>query len=469
MQTQEELFARIVADVVDGVATDADVAELNAMFDENPQWLEKYVDQCDAHYLLQWRLTPATGVPQIESIELPEAVVASRRNNPLWLSRVAAGVAIAATAAIAFWLGTWWIATTKLIATVNLIATVTRLDDVEWADGNQESQHGSRLTPGTIAASAGTCELTLDSGVVVACEAPFELELVDPMRINLVTGRLRAKVPPHAKGFAIDTRDSWLVDQGTEFGVDASKQGGTSVFVFDGKVDVQAKSHHKQTAIRRLLRGEALRMMVNESSMERVMQIVSEDSRLGWSTDSSDSLISVADNIRGPDSLKYYEVVPRGFAEDVMAFVDRPYEWNGINNRGLPPMLRGADYVKTFIDDRHASTIRITLTIMEPVDLFVFLDDRAAPPEWLLRDFEDTGEKIGLDEKPTEFYPGGDRLGVGPGDSVDQIYHVWRRQLQEPGMVALGAISGSSGRGGGRRSMYGIAARRLPVDASVAP
>jgi hypothetical protein len=103
----------------------------------------------------------------------------------------------------------------------------------------------------------------------------------------------------------------------------------------------------------------------------------------------------------------------------------------------------------------------------------VFFDDRVETPDWLKADFEDTGVDIGLDEGPwlMELDEEARKLdtnttAAGGGNSVDNVFSVWRRRCPNGGTVALGHGGewgidrpGLSGKGG--RTMYGIAATPL--------
>ena len=82
-------------------------------------------------------------------------------------------------------------------------------------------------------------------------------------------------------------------------------------------------------------------------------------------------------------------------------FVDRPHEWNGLTESGMPSYLVGADYVKSFNDDKVAEDLRITVKTTAPVTLYVLLDLRVYPPAWLTEAFTDTGDQIGIDEAPS--------------------------------------------------------------------
>ncbi|HMO16414.1 MAG TPA: iron dicitrate transport regulator FecR, partial [Pirellulaceae bacterium] len=135
---------------------------------------------------------------------------------------------------------------------------------------------------------------------------------------------------------------------------------------------------------------------------------------------------------------KYYRVIPRGFREDCRSYVDRDHEWNGLDERGLPPFMVGGDYVMTFNDDKIVTEIEIAVTLSQPATLYVLLDDRVEPPEWLKRDFVDTNWDVGSDDG----WPDGDiSTGIGPGVSIDHVCSVWKRDVYESTTVVLGSLS----------------------------
>lgn len=145
--------------------------------------------------------------------------------------------------------------------------------------------------------------------------------------------------------------------------------------------------------------------------------------------------------------------MPRGLDDDAPAYVDRPHEWNGLDSSGLPAFLRGADYIMPFNEDKWRNDLEITVELACSASLYVFIDNREKVPTWLAERFTDTGVDIGLDEgswpDPSMFTT--DR---GPGLSINQIFSVWRRDVDQGESINLGALMG----GRNNRAMYGIAA-----------
>jgi hypothetical protein len=128
--------------------------------------------------------------------------------------------------------------------------------------------------------------------------------------------------------------------------------------------------------------------------------------------------------------------------------VDRLFQWRGLGPGGLPDFLRGADYIKTFNDDKRTTDLQITVELGPAATLYIFYDDRQATPTWLVQQFTDTGVNIGLD------------VTADPGwDPKTPPYpvSVWKRDLEPGESISLGANEI-----GATRSMYGIAAARRP-------
>jgi len=239
----------------------------------------------------------------------------------------------------------------------------------------------------------------------------------------------------------------------------ARGDGMTDVVIFEGKVDVKPTGA-KQLVQKRLNQGEAASINSN-GSFNRIVE-VRGDTKNGWSTATDSStppsvFASIRDNIPstgGTDYFYFCQVTPRGLQEDALAYVDRrPHQWNGLTAAGLPEFLLGADYCRTFNDYRYMSYFEIAVKLACPANLYVFIDDRVPTPDWLVERFENTGVKIGLDEGPDEGIPD-HRTAVGPGNSIDNVFTVWRRRCERDEVVKIGGMETRAD----ARAMYGIAA-----------
>ncbi len=133
------------------------------------------------------------------------------------------------------------------------IAIVTRELEAVWETRQLLHVNGTALLPGRIALKSGLAQIEFFCGATVILEGPAELELQSASLAKVHSGRLRAHVPPAARGFALQVDQMMVTDLGTEFGLSVSEEG-SNVEVFDGEVVVADKNVRQ----RNLTTGEAV-------------------------------------------------------------------------------------------------------------------------------------------------------------------------------------------------------------------
>ncbi len=138
-------------------------------------------------------------------------------------------------------------------ATSHGVALVTRLVDVRWAAEQPEFEVGAALPPGRFAIEAGHAQIEFFCGATIVVEGPAELDVASATLARVRSGRLRAHVPPAARGFALEVDDLKIVDLGTEFALSVSPEAA-NVQVFDGEVEL----HRPSAQLRRLTAGQAV-------------------------------------------------------------------------------------------------------------------------------------------------------------------------------------------------------------------
>ncbi len=344
---------------------------------------------------------------------------------------------------------------------------------------NAASTDGLGLTSlGEVKNISGSTEIQLlDIGYLVL-DGPTELKFIGPKRMQLVKGRIRVRVTePSGYGFVVVTPHGEVTDLGTEFGIDASDATATDLVVFEGAVDLRMPGTTSNSPVtEKLSEGEGIRFG-QDGILNRIMSISTGNSAIFRRSASprpdfskrklagkSPVIVEVSDDLSLEQTKGFYEIVPGGMGEDVLSFVDRPYQWNGLRTSGMPKFLLGADYVKTFCS-RKIYSFEITVKLAKPADLYIFWDDRVPETKWLKQGFTDTGFALVLDEVSCNYLEPGYVLGVGPGVEVDHSYSVWHRAVAAPGQVKLGSLEMEYKTYG----MYGIAAveagksdRKLP-------
>lgn len=114
------------------------------------------------------------------------------------------------------------------------------LVDEAGAEFARQRQPGEvRFDPGSYELRAGTVHLRFANGADLVVQGPARFNIRDEFHTQLASGRVRAIVPPTARGFTLETKEVDYEDIGTEFGlsVDAST-GVSSMHVFDGQVNL---------------------------------------------------------------------------------------------------------------------------------------------------------------------------------------------------------------------------------------
>ncbi|QDT00922.1 FecR domain-containing protein [Adhaeretor mobilis] len=346
------------------------------------------------------------------------------------------------------------------------VATLVRSNGAVRGDSGDMLADLSRLEIGQeIRIDRGSAELVFDSGVEALLLAPAQLKVLGTDRVSSEYGRFSARVGSTGVGFVIETPMARVTDLGTEFGVSIAESGQTEIAVFEGEVDLEFGSTSDRQQVdssdtrERLLQGEAVRI---DSSGART-RVVSIDDRhlpsvrqLPPVFQRLPAIGAVRDNTdkQNPSNRKFYRIVHSGFREDCQAFVDRPHQWNGLLAEGLPRELIGADYVMPFNDDKFDSDLEVEISVTRSASIYVFFSDNVSVPPWLRRDFEDTGIDIGLDEGRNRFRP--DLIsGVGPGESIDTVFSVWKQEVPIPRTVILGSVKKPASKNG--YNMYGVA------------
>jgi hypothetical protein len=355
------------------------------------------------------------------------------------------------------------------------VARLGRLSGVRWAKNQLKLTGSDRLTPGQdIKLDAGRAEISFDVGAQMVIEGPAHVRILGPLQAQAFLGKITARVGKNAHGFSIVTPRGKVVDLGTNFGLGIDRSGREEIAVFEGQVDIDYSPAEKRPieatpapslAKRRLTAGEAV-CVNSRGELGRLPAITSETfpHSVHPQPNRSPVIGAVADNIRLPESAQYYEVVHGGLDDGAQSYVDRPCRWRSLSSDGLPDALLGADYVKTFNNDKLRKDYQLTLQLDCPADLFVFTDDRVMVPDWVREKFRLTSWKIGMEQGP--FAPRDfSTLSMGEGKSISCKFSVWRLSVPTAGTVKLGRLptypTGET-RGLGLNwtaaNMYGIAA-----------
>lgn len=445
----EPRVAELLDRVIDDHATDAERRELGALVDHDSKLASEVASQLRMHGLLEWE-SPAIKAVVPNVADVPTISSASRnRSRAKWLI-AACGAFVA--------VGVWY--ASQMNSDADSVAEIVDDRLVAWNSETDSVTADRGIRPGRVVIDSGALTLRFRSGATLKAIGPASLDVRSDMLVILGDGQATAHVPHWARGFTIKTSSAEIVDLGTEFGVAARPDGQTDVIVFDGEVDLTPLPKRRLEPLpKRLIKGEAV-TVTRQGAIDRIVQVQRDDRGEGWSTsplpENVCAFAQIYDNLRATGSAMCYQIMPGGLNDDALAYVDREHQWNGLDGEGLPDFLKNADYVRTFNDDKYMGELEIVVELARPAWLYLLFDDRVPLPAWVATDFEDTGTSIGLDEGPWGAEVSLD-TDVGPGQSVDRVFSVWRKKCDGPLTIRLGSLGLSAE----ARAMYGIAATPL--------
>lgn len=222
--------------------TEAEQGELDTLLQRQPEARRRFVD----HLLLENDLRDDTAGLLGADVRTPSPgkVIAFR---PAWLMPLG----LAAALVLGVWL--FWDQTpdsrtgpeiaqrqTPAKRVQRSVAVIRNTGDDEERAGTRAFHVGQVLYPGALNLASGILQLELYSGVSLVVEGPAELEIVSPDLVRMHSGKVRADVPPPARGFRLLAGEFDLVDLGTEFGVSLGKDGAGELHVINGEVQVKS-------------------------------------------------------------------------------------------------------------------------------------------------------------------------------------------------------------------------------------
>lgn len=305
------------------------------------------------------------------------------------------------------------------------------LVEVDRSEGTASFAVGDRLNLRTLVLPEGNVDLKLGSGVRLECQAPLMARFEHPMRLHLSRGRVDVDVGEEGFGFTVVTPAGEVVDLGTKFSVNASADGEVRVAVFSGQVELR----HKQSGAVNLFDGEAVRLTKSQAP-RRLHSVEIRNRRVGDSRQAA-VISGVSDNVEGPKVRRFYGLVPCGMRDGVRAFRDRrETRWQAEPGDAFPDELVGADLIQPFQQHRFRQDFRMTFATSQASRIYVFYDARYSPPDWLARDFVNTGRRI----LSSGWSPNTVTRGLQPDawGTLAIPHNIWCRDLIQPATVTLG-------------------------------
>lgn len=138
------------------------------------------------------------------------------------------------------------------------VASVTDTLEATWSS-RDPLEKGARLTAEAdrIQLVKGIIKIRTDNGAHLILEAPAEFRFTNSDELSMPYGRIFVDVAKASNGFTIHTRDSKIIDLGTQFGVYTDMRGETELHVFEGKTVLIAGLRNKDKQVMDVIAGQA--------------------------------------------------------------------------------------------------------------------------------------------------------------------------------------------------------------------
>lgn len=124
------------------------------------------------------------------------------------------------------------------------VAIITESVNVEWKGDSYQTGDAIGLKP--IEIENGILKIEFFCGAAVILQGPAKLEPISAWKAICHSGKLRANVPPAARGFTVQVDETDVVDLGTNFAIDATGPE-KKIQVFEGEVELNSSKLNKHS------------------------------------------------------------------------------------------------------------------------------------------------------------------------------------------------------------------------------
>ena len=236
---EENRIKYLVSAMLDDSITEEESKELDQTLQDNKEAREVYRRYVDMHFSINELTEDKETLKFTENLPQPEDMpekFSTIRHKLLFFQILAACLAIASTVAL---LNTREIIkeveVTKTIERTIPLAIVTEVSqDIKWASTAKKA--GEVLVNEELILERGQITISYEHGAEIKIEGPAHYSLKSLDLAEMKYGQLAAKVPEAAQGFTIESPKAAIVDLGTEFALNVTKEGKSQVYVYEGEV-----------------------------------------------------------------------------------------------------------------------------------------------------------------------------------------------------------------------------------------
>lgn len=206
----------------------------------------------------------AERAPPLRGLVVHQASPAPRRSRRwFWVPLSLASLAASVLLVWALWLRPHHaapLANPQPEAVDHTVAVLLQAPEAVWEETDPPPRAGNPLAPGWLHLKSGFAHIEFYSGATVILQGPAEFKLISRTEAYCARGKLRARVPPQAVGFRINSPKMDLVDRGTEFGLQVDQGDQTEVHVFKGKVELHVPGAARETPRQEMTTGQGIRL-----------------------------------------------------------------------------------------------------------------------------------------------------------------------------------------------------------------
>ncbi len=302
----EQRGLRAMGDVCNGVISESEGRWLADQLRQDPALRDLYVDYMTMHASLSVEaaaLDPVVEDSQQVHASHPETVRPTSVSGKSWLSRswlvLAASVVFVSlfTGVLDRFLSLRDGATPAKDARLAensgeveaslSIARITGTQNCRWGNSGTDVGFGAELGAGQkIQLIEGLAEITFKDGATMLLESPATVVFQAAGQIEVLEGRLAARVTPGSSKLCIRTKTFDLVNLGAEFGLLAREAGNSELHVFNGTVQAdvlnaagkrrrQLEVHASEAVLASALTTTVFEFQADETHFVRSMTSVS--------------------------------------------------------------------------------------------------------------------------------------------------------------------------------------------------
>jgi len=210
-----------IQDLLDGKLGEAEFSKVEERMRQDREFRRLYLSYVKIHHLLVEKFEVSGG----NIVRMPASPMAVRRRR-MWLALVAVVALLASAAGL------------LRLTTPEPTAILVYGPESKGRTEHPEGRVGANLmwVGSTLELDRGSVAIVMPSGVKGYFEGPGKLDMENPNKLRLHSGRAWFEVPAGADGFVCATDSLFVEDLGTEFGVIADPGRPEAVYVIKGKV-----------------------------------------------------------------------------------------------------------------------------------------------------------------------------------------------------------------------------------------